>query len=84
MKIVEGMKKSKWSEFRDKRGDSGRDLVLWACRKYGGMTLNELGEKVGGMDYSAVAVSVLRLVNKAKNDSSLRRLMKHVSAKCQM
>lgn len=84
VKIVERLKKAKWDEFKDKRGDTGRDLVLWAGRRFGGMTLKELGEKTGGMDYSAVAVSVIRLVEKSKDDRALRKWMKHVAEKCQM
>ena len=70
--------------FRDKRGDEGRDLVLWACRRFSGMTLREIGECAGGLDYSAVAVSVIRLVRRAKSDRKLRKLMKSMGEKCQM
>ena len=38
----------------------------------------------GGMDYSAVAVSVLRLVRKSRDNAALRKLMQCVAAKCQM
>jgi len=48
------------------------------------MTLQELGQRVGGMDYSAVAVSIIRLVNRSKTDRRLRALMSKVAAKCQM
>lgn len=75
VKVVERLKKAQWEEFRDKRGDVGRDLVLWACRRFSGMTLREIGECAGGMDYSAVAVSVIRLVERAKNDRKLRRMI---------
>ena len=84
VRIVERFKKEKWERFRDKRGDTGRDLVLWACRKYGGMGLRELGEKAGGIDYSAVAVSVLRLQRRAEKDRKLRKVMAYVADKCQM
>ena len=83
VRIVERLKKAKWESFKEKRGDTGRDLVLWASRKYGGMSLNEVGLKAGGMDYSAVAVSVLRLVRRAKNDRKLRKLMANIAEKCQ-
>ena len=62
---------------------SGRDLVLWAGRRYGGMTLKELGNCSGGIDYSAVAVSILRLVRKSGKDRALRKLMKYVAEHCQ-
>jgi len=83
VRIVERLKKAKWDAFRDKRGDCGRDLVLWAARRFGGMPLKELGQRAGGMDYSAVAVSVLRLLKRSQKDHALRRLMKYVAKQCQ-
>ena len=83
VKIVERLKKSRWGDFKDKRGDTGRDLVLWAGRRFGGMTLKELGENADGIDYSTVAVSVLRLVKRSQKDRALRKLMKLVAAQCQ-
>ena len=83
VKIVERLKKSRWDEFRDKRGDAGRDIVLWAGRRFGGMTLKEIGDNTGGMDYSAVAVSIRRLATKSTTDRSPRALMKRVAVQCQ-
>jgi len=84
VRIVERLKKVKWANFKDRRGDPGRDIVLWAGRRFGGMTLKEVGEKVDGMDYSAVAVSVARLAARSINDRELRALMNRVSSQCQM
>jgi hypothetical protein len=67
-----------------RRGAEGKPLLLWAARRYGGMTLREAGEAVGGMDYTAVAMAVKRLEQRAGRDRALRRLMKHVEAKCEM
>jgi hypothetical protein len=47
------------------------------------MTLKELGNCSGGIDYSAVAVSILRLVRKSGKDRALRKLMKYVAEQCQ-
>ena len=84
VKVVERIKKAKWEEFRDRHGDNGRDLVLWAGRQFGGMTLKELGDRAGRMDYAAVAVGILRLAARAKRNRSLRKLMPKVADKCQM
>lgn len=84
VKVVERLKKSKWEDFRDARGDDGRDLVLWACRQYGGMSLREVGLKAGGVDYSAVAVSILRLKKRAETDRRLAQAMMYIGEKCQM
>ena len=48
------------------------------------MTLREIGKCAGGMDYSAAAISVIRLVERAKKDRKLRKMMKYVADKCQM
>jgi hypothetical protein len=42
-------------EMTKRYGDWGRDLALWIDRRRGGLTLRELGERVGGLDYSAVS-----------------------------
>ena len=70
-------------EFRDRRGDWGRDLVFWAGREYGGYTLRELGEWAGGVDYSAVSGAIARLTVAEKIRWDLRSAMKHVRRKCE-
>jgi REP element-mobilizing transposase RayT len=55
---VERVKGESWDGFRDRYGDWGRDLALWVARRYGGLTLRELGDAAGGMDYSAVSEAV--------------------------
>jgi hypothetical protein len=84
VRIVEQIKQERWDGFRERHGDSGRDLVLWAGRRFGGLTLKELGAKAGGMDYSTVAVAVLRLTAQAQRNRTLRALMQKVARKCQM
>jgi hypothetical protein len=34
--MVERVKRERWEAFRDRCGDWGRDLALWAGRQYGG------------------------------------------------
>jgi REP element-mobilizing transposase RayT len=57
---VENVRGEGWEAFAGRHGDWGRDLVLWLARRHAGMTLKELGEKAGGMDYSAVSEAVRR------------------------
>ena len=84
VKIVERIKGEKWAAFRDRYGDWGRDLALWAGRCYGGLTLGELGARVGGVDYTAVAMGVRRLASRAQKDRELRSAMKRVAKECAM
>ena len=42
---------------------------------FGGMTLRETGEKLGGMDYAAVCVALRRFEKKAQSDKALREMM---------
>lgn len=82
--MVERLKGEPWQAFRDRYGDWGRDAVLWACRKYGGMTLRELGEAAGGMDYVAVAAAVRRLSERTRSNRRLRSVLSHLRQKCIM
>jgi chromosomal replication initiation ATPase DnaA len=66
------------------RGDWGRPLLLWATRKYTGLTLREIGAAAGGMDYTAVAMAVKRFEQKSDSDRALKKLMKKVEIECEM
>jgi REP element-mobilizing transposase RayT len=54
---VEPVKQEKWTAFRDRYGDSGRDLVLYLGRRGCGLKLRELAD-YAGMDYSAVSTAI--------------------------
>lgn len=82
--IVEQVKGEKWSEFCNRHGDRGRDLALWAARRWGGETLREAGKRVGDMDYTAVGMAVHRMEQQAERDKELRGTMRTVRAKCGM
>ena len=47
------------------------------------MTLREAGEAAGGMDYTAVAMAVKRMEQRALEDNSLSQLMQRVKAQCE-
>ena len=84
VEIVERVKGAKWVDFRDRYGDPGRDLVLWAGRRYSGLTLGELGRHVGEVDYSSVFSAGRRLEARTRTDRSLQLAMKRISAQCTM
>ena len=81
---VERIKKERWPEFRDRHGDWGRDLALWAGRKYCGMTLKELGEAAGGIDYTTVVLAIQRLAAKSGNSRDIRSAMRRVDRECNL
>jgi hypothetical protein len=72
---MEGLKGERWDAFRDRQGDWGRDVTLWAARKLGGYTLSELAREVGNVDYTAVYQSVRRLEARAQKDRKLLKVM---------
>ncbi|MCO5067698.1 MAG: hypothetical protein M9910_03260 [Kiritimatiellae bacterium] len=70
---MEKLKKEPWSAFRDRRGDWGRDVTLWAARRLGGYTLAELAREVGAVDYTAIYQGVRRLETRSKKDDKLSK-----------
>jgi hypothetical protein len=82
VKKVEQMAGYPWREFRNRHGDVWRDVVLWSARRHGGLTLEEIGERAGGVDYAAVSVAIKRLELRAKKDQALCKIMKALNQLC--
>ncbi|MCO5044672.1 MAG: hypothetical protein M9935_05270 [Kiritimatiellae bacterium] len=78
---MEELKKEPWSAFRDRRGDWGRDVTLWAARRLGGYTLAELAREVGAVDYTAIYQGVRRLETRSKKDDKLSKIMRQYERK---
>ena len=74
---VEKVKGAGWPEFFGVRGDWGRAAVCYLSRKHAGMTLREVGEAAGGMDYAAVCMMLKRFEKRLSSDADVR---KHVLA----
>jgi REP element-mobilizing transposase RayT len=70
---IEGLKGEPWDRFADRRGDEGRDLFLWAARRFCGVTLSELGAAIGA-NHAAISVAIKRLDQRAANDDRVRQL----------
>lgn len=83
VRFVEAIKKEKKAQFWDRHADWGRDLVLWAGRRYGGLTLSELGRAAGRVDYAAVSLAITRMERRAGRDRKLRKAMKELKARCE-
>ena len=76
---VENIKGEWWDSFKDRKGDTGRDVVMWVARRHGGYKLRELAEKAGGVDYTAVSMALKRLEGRMATDRKLRRVVEQVS-----
>ncbi len=75
---VEKVRGEKWTEFRDRYGDSGRDLVLYLGRWECGLRLNELAQAAGMDGYKAVAAAIRRYGSRLKADKAEQRLLRQV------
>ncbi len=74
VEVVEGLRGEPWQQFAERRGDCGRDLVLSLARRHCGLTLGELGKKMGMGRYSAVSKAILRFQERVQRDAALRAL----------
>ena len=64
-----------------KHGDPGKWLVLRLARRLCGLTLAELGQRLGGMDYAAVGMGLRRLDHRLAESAPLRRLHDELARK---
>ena len=80
VRAVEGVKGEKWEEFRNRRGDWGKPMVLYLARKRSGCSLRELGEWLGGTEYKTVSKTVERFAGKLARDKKLARCVKRCIA----
>jgi len=78
---VENLKGQKWLEFRDRHGDRGRDVVLYAGQRVCGMKLRELAEASGMRDYGAVSTAIRRIEKLLRHPTSEREQWNHI---CQL
>ena len=81
--IIERLRNEDFKTFMARRGDWAKPLLLWALRRYSGMTLNAVGEAVGGMDYTAVAMAIKRFEKQSEKDQTLMQRMQTVRQKCE-
>ncbi len=81
---VERIKGERWEQFRDRHGDWGRDVALWAGWRYAGLTLAELGVHVGGIHYTSVLQAIKRLATRSRSVRALRQTMDRLDRECNM
>ena len=78
VQAVESVKGEGWATFRDRHGDWGRDVALWLGRRRGRLTLRELAQRAGGLDYSTAGAAVSRTARRLGRDSRLRREVERI------
>ena len=72
VRAVERVRGESWAEMSVRRGNAGRPLVMWAARRFCGLTLREIGERLGGVDYAAVSMALKRFEEKASGNRQLK------------
>jgi REP element-mobilizing transposase RayT len=77
---IERVKGEKWTEFRDRYGDSGRDMALYLGRRKCELKLAELAREVGLRNYAVVSTSAKRYEQRLARDRSEQRRMAKVVA----
>ena len=78
---VEKVKGEPWAAFQGRYGDWGLAMVLYLARMHSGLTLRQIGEHAGGMDYKAVGANVSRFKRNLESDATIRRKMEQCVAK---
>jgi len=68
---VEQEKGEPWAAFRDRHGDWGRDLALYLARRRSGLSLREIAESLGELEYKAVASAVARFTRRLPQERLL-------------
>lgn len=80
IQIVQAVERSKgesWEEFHLRHGDWGRDAALWLGRRRG-LSLRQLGQSAGGIDYSAVSRAVARFEKRMEREPKLMSTMEEI------
>lgn len=74
-RIVSALEQAKgesWASFAERHNDWGRDAALWLGRRAGRMSLAELGQAAGGLDYAVVSKTLARFGRRLGLDEVLR------------
>lgn len=78
-KVIEAVEQVMGEPVRTgKRGGLGRNIALKIARDACGLTLKELGKRMGGLDYVSVHMAIRRLEKKVEKDSKLGRMITQV------
>ena len=72
--VVESVKRERFSDFQNRHGDWGLAMVLYLARLHSGLTLQQIGDRVGGLVYKTVFARIKYLKNKLGKDASLQAI----------
>ncbi len=78
---VESERGEQWETFVDRRGDAGRDMALWLARKLGGLSLQQLAGKVGGISYPGVSTALRQMARRLVQEKGLARQVGRIEKK---
>jgi len=73
VRALEQVKGQSWEQLIEQHGDWARDAALWLGRKQGGLSLAELGQLAGGLDYAAVGQAISRFRKRLEKRTELQR-----------
>ena len=65
---VESVRGERWADFRDRHGDSGRDLVIFLARRATNLTLAALARELGAPSGASVSIAGLRYEKRLGKD----------------
>ena len=75
VRLVEKRRGEAWADFSNRHGDWGRDLVLYLARKRSGLTLGEIGQAVGGVEYKTVGKALQRFEASLEKDPARKAVV---------
>ena len=74
VRLVEDERGESWAEFANRHADWGRELVIYLARKRTGLTLKQIGEALGGLEYKTTGKAVQRFEASLATNGTRRKL----------
>src|SRR4051812_42016000 len=75
---IEKIKKQKWETFQIGRGAWREELEIYLGRRDAGMTLKQLGEAAGGVDFRTVSWAIAQFEKRLPNNKHLGKLIANI------
>ena len=81
IEVIEKLKKESWREFRDRRGDEGRELAMYLGRQYCGLKLQELADQVESGSPMSVSAALKRFAQRLGTTPALARQLREAKSR---